>query len=111
VGLVRDGVSKEREEMAEWAVQGSKKEGGEARSVCQLAGLLGFMEGEAGALFRGVAEAQKRSVRFGDRVRIELAGHVGSVDMCMAAATGEDVSWLCPCPFRRPISADMINDS
>jgi anaphase-promoting complex subunit 4 len=86
--VVKEEIAKERERQEEGRLE---KERSLTGLVCQVGCLLKLFDSQAGALFSGVAEAQRRSVRFGDRLRIVMGGEVGRVDLRMGAANRENV--------------------
>ncbi|KAI1376808.1 anaphase-promoting complex, cyclosome, subunit 4-domain-containing protein [Hypoxylon crocopeplum] len=58
----------------------------------QIDFLCGYLESKAGAVFEGIAEAEKRSVRFGQPTAIELESAISKFDVMMSATFQEDKS-------------------
>ncbi|KAI2626536.1 anaphase-promoting complex, cyclosome, subunit 4-domain-containing protein [Hypoxylon sp. NC1633] len=56
----------------------------------QIEFLCGYLEVKAGAVFEGIAEAEKRSVRFGQPTAIELGSSISKFDVTMSAILHTD---------------------
>jgi len=91
--VVRDEIAKERERQE---LDETERQHDATSFACQARYLLQFLEREAGSLFQGVAEAQRRSVRFGDRVTVVLGGDAARVDLRMGALYRDNVSFSSP---------------
>ncbi|OTB09784.1 hypothetical protein K445DRAFT_323643 [Daldinia sp. EC12] len=56
----------------------------------QVEFLYGYLEGKASAIFEGIAEAEKRSVRFGEPTALELPSSISKFDVMMSALSNSD---------------------
>lgn len=52
----------------------------------QVEFLCRYLDSKANVVFEGIAEAEKRSVRFGQPVKIQLNGNIAKFDVRMSAA-------------------------
>ncbi|KAI1808750.1 anaphase-promoting complex, cyclosome, subunit 4-domain-containing protein [Daldinia bambusicola] len=59
-------------------------------AFAQVEFLYGYLEGKAGAIFEGIAEAEKRSVRFGELTAIKLPTNISKFDVMMSAEFDAD---------------------
>ncbi|KAI2780027.1 anaphase-promoting complex, cyclosome, subunit 4-domain-containing protein [Daldinia loculata] len=61
-------------------------------AFAQVEFLCGYLDSKASAIFEGIAEAEKRSVRFGQPTAIELDSSIVKIDVIMSAVSNADTS-------------------
>ncbi|KAI1646981.1 anaphase-promoting complex, cyclosome, subunit 4-domain-containing protein [Daldinia loculata] len=61
-------------------------------AFAQVEFLCGYLDSKASAIFEGIAEAEKRSVRFGQPTAIELDSSIVKFDVIMSAVSNADTS-------------------
>ncbi|KAI0382736.1 anaphase-promoting complex, cyclosome, subunit 4-domain-containing protein [Hypomontagnella monticulosa] len=61
-------------------------------TFAQIEFLCGYLDDKADAIFEGIAEAEKRSVRFGQPTPIELEGNISKFDVVMSTVSDSDKS-------------------
>ncbi|KAG4221223.1 hypothetical protein PC116_g30301 [Phytophthora cactorum] len=65
----------------------------------QVEFLYGYLEGKASAIFEGIAEAEKRSVRFGEPTALELPSSILKFDVIMSALSNSVCPYLSHCSY------------
>lgn len=74
-------------------------------AFAQVEFLCGYLDSKASAIFEGIAEAEKRSVRFGQPTAIELDSSIVKFDVIMSAVSNA----VCPHLSRLSFNANSLH--
>lgn len=83
-------------EMLDKQIQSQELGRTEGGILPQVEFLVTYLVDKASAVFNGIAEAERRSVRFGQPTKIELPGRLCKLDVSMSI-TEHEVSHMFPC--------------